>query len=303
MPSSFKNMTFGEYISSYKHLCESPLRYLNAYRNGISVMFKILKKKFPFTAVLKNGKEITIHNYYEAYLTSFGITDGYSINENILTISNDDVPTTKLDLENNNGDPYSVFFAKVYDFLPVKDKIIVDIGANIADSSIYFMHKGATKVIALEPFPKNYNTAKKNIELNNLTDNITLLQMGCSGTEGEMIINPHQEGAGSALDSVSSGVSVSLTTLDKLIHQYDIPDNSILKIDCEGCEVDVVLSSSKETLQKFTHIEIEYHYGYKNIKKKLTDCGFSVTTSPPLFLRNRQSDKSMYFGYLYAKRI
>ena len=38
-------------------------------------MFNILKKKFPFTAVLKNGKEITIHNYYEAYLTSFGITE------------------------------------------------------------------------------------------------------------------------------------------------------------------------------------------------------------------------------------
>ena len=77
--------------------------------------------------------------------------------------------------------------------------------------------------------------------------------------EGEMIINPHQEGAGSALDSVSSGINVSLTTLDKLIHQYDIPDNSVLKIDCEGCEVDVILSSNKETLQKFTHIEIEYH--------------------------------------------
>ena len=88
-------------------------------------MFKILKKKFPFTAVLKNGKEITIHNYYEAYLTSFGITDGYSINENILTISNDDVPTTKLDLENNKGDQHAVFFANVYDFLPVKDIIII----------------------------------------------------------------------------------------------------------------------------------------------------------------------------------
>ena len=252
-------MRFREYLSSYKHLFESPLRYIHAYRNAIPLMMHIVRNKFPFQAILKNGKKIIVHNYYEAYLASFGIMEGYSINGNIITISNDGLPETKLDLENNNGDPYAVFFAKVYDFLPVRDKVIIDIGANIGDSSIYFVHKGAKKVIALEPFPKNYNTAKKNIELNNLTDKITLLQMGCSGTEGEMIINPHQEGPGSALDSVSSGINVSLTTLDKLIHQYDIPDNSVLKIDCEGCEVDVILSSNKETLQKFTHIEIEYH--------------------------------------------
>ena len=296
-------MRFREYLSSYKHLFESPLRYIHAYRNAIPLMMHIVRNKFPFQAILKNGKKIIVHNYYEAYLASFGIMEGYSINGNIITISNDGLPETKLDLENNNGDPYAVFFAKVYDFLPVRDKVIIDIGANIGDSSIYFVHKGAKKVIALEPFPKNYNTAKKNIELNNLTNKISLLPIGCSGTKGEITINPKQEGAGSALDSVYSGIKVHLTTLDELIHEHNVPDDSVMKIDCEGCETDVILSSSKQTLRKFTHIEIEYHYGYKDLKQKLDDCGFLVTISPPLFLRNRQSDKSMYFGYLYAKRI
>ena len=212
-------MRFREYLSSYKHLFESPLRYIHAYRNAIPLMMHIVRNKFPFQAILKNGKKIIVHNYYEAYLASFGIMEGYSINGNIITISNDGLPETKLDLENNNGDPYAVFFAKVYDFLPVRDKVIIDIGANIGDSSIYFVHKGAKKVIALEPFPKNYNTAKKNIELNNLTNKISLLPIGCSGTKGEITINPKQEGAGSALDSVSSGIKVPLTTLDELIHE------------------------------------------------------------------------------------
>jgi hypothetical protein len=76
-----------------------------------------------------------------------------------------------------------------------------------------------------------------------------------------------------------------------------------MKVDCEGCEIDVILSSDKKILKKFSQIEIEYHYGYKDLKYKLENCGFKVVTSPPLFLRNRQSNKSMYFGYLYATNI
>jgi predicted RNA methylase len=48
-----------------------------------------------------------------------------------------------------------------YRFLRVEGKIVIDIGVNIADSSIYFALKGADKVIAIEPFPRNYETAKK----------------------------------------------------------------------------------------------------------------------------------------------
>lgn len=302
MTSSFKNMTFMEYLNSYFHLLESPLRYIRAYRNGISVMIHIFQNKFPFQGILKNGETITIHNYYEAYLTSFGIMGGYSIQGNIVTISKKGLPEIQLDLANNNGDIHGIFFAEVYDFLPVKDKVVLDIGANIGDSAIYFALNGAKKVIALEPFPKNNKTARRNIELNNLSDKIIILSAGCSGTKGEITINPNQEGAGSALDSVDSGVKVPLKTLDGLITEYDIPDNSVMKIDCEGCETDVILSSNEKILRKFTHIEIEYHYGYKDLKQKLEDCGFSVTISPPLFLINRQANKLMHFGYLYAKR-
>jgi len=296
-------MTFTEYVKSYFHLLDSPLRYYGVYRNSFSVMINILRKRFPFQGILKNGKKITIHNYYEAYLTSFGIMDGYNIGGNIITISSKRLPKIKLDLENNNGDIHGVFFADAYDFLPVKDKIVLDIGANIGDSAIYFALNGAKKVIALEPFPKNNKTARKNIDSNNLSDRITLLSAGCSGEKGEITLDPNQEGAGSATRSVSFGVKVPLKTINELIEEYSIPEDSIMKIDCEGCEYDVILSSSEKILRKFTHIQVEYHYGYKNLKQKLENSGFFVTTSSPQFLRNRQSNKSMYFGYLYAKRI
>jgi FkbM family methyltransferase len=303
MGSILQNMTLAEYLKSYLHLLDSPLRYIRTYKNGLSVILHLLQNKFPFKGVLKNGEKISIHNYYEAYLASFNILHGYKIEGDLISLSTKDFPDVKLHLENNNGDVHGVFFEQVYDFLKVKDKIVLDIGANIGDSSIYFALKGAKKIIALEPFPKNNNTAKKNIELNHLSDKITLLSAGCSAKKGEISLDPNQEGAGSATDFVTDGVKIPLKTLEELIHEFKIPDDSIMKVDCEGCEIEVILSSDKKILGKFSQIEIEYHYGYKDLKNKLENCGFKVVTSPPLFLRNKQSNKSMYFGYLYATNI
>ena len=54
-----------------------------------------------------------------------------------------------------------IFYSDVYSSLTVKDKFVIDIGSNVGDSSIYFVMKGAQKVIAVEPFPKNFNLAEK----------------------------------------------------------------------------------------------------------------------------------------------
>ncbi len=51
---------------------------------------------------------------------------------------------------------------------------------------------------------------------------------------------------------------------------------------------------------------IEYHFGYKNIKKKLESCGFSVTHSKPIPVKqpteNYWKKSYMYAGYIFAKR-
>jgi ribosomal protein L11 methylase PrmA len=87
----------------------------------------------------------------------------------------------------NNGDIWSIFIQGDYKALPVKNRIVIDIGANIADSSIYFALDGAERTIALEPFMGNYEVAKKNVEKNNLAKTITLLLAGSGGTT--IIIN------------------------------------------------------------------------------------------------------------------
>ena len=47
-----------------------------------------------------------------------------------------------------------------YNFLmPIKGNTVIDIGANIADSSAWFAVNGASKVIAFEPYKWSYKMA------------------------------------------------------------------------------------------------------------------------------------------------
>jgi len=74
------------------------------------------------------------------------------------------------------------FIDEQFKNLDVKGKDVVDIGANIGDSAIYFALKGAKHVYAFEPYHYSYEIAKRNIKLNNLEDRITLLSKGCGKT-------------------------------------------------------------------------------------------------------------------------
>ena len=301
MLNEMNNMTFSQYVKSYFHLTNSFNRYRKTYKNYLSVMRNLMKKNFPIHATLRNGTKIVLENYYQTYLTSFGIMDGYKIQNNTITIFKKNSSDIEIDLGNDNGDVYAVFFEEVYDFLPVNNEIVIDIGANIGDSSIYFARKGAKKVIAIEPLPQNFQLAKKNIELNNFTDKIELRLSGCSDNQGFLIVDENKDGAGSNLEKSTNGTKIPLITLSDLISKYEI-STAVLKLDCEGCEYDSILTADKSTLSKFTHIQIEYHYGYKNLKNKLENCGFTVTVTDPYYIKNKQAGKSMFYGYLYAKR-
>jgi FkbM family methyltransferase len=262
----------------------------------------IKKQQFPINAVLKNGEKKVLKNYYEAYLTSFEITNNYRIDGTIISIFKPNLSKINIDIGNNNGDIYAVFFEEIYQFLPVKDQVIVDIGANIGDSSIYFAIRGAKKVIALEPLPKNHSLAEKNIKNNNLENKIELFLSGCSNSNSHIFIDPQKEGAGTSINHSEQKLEVPLKTLKTILNENNF-EPTLLKLDCEGCEYDIILSSSDETLKKFSHIQIEYHYGYKNLKRKLELCGFNVSVTEPNFIRNQQAGKNMFFGYIFAKRL
>jgi len=157
------------------------------------------------------------------------------------------------------GTIIEVFEEDYYKFLNVQNKSVLDIGAFIGDSSIYFILKGAKKVYAIEPHPNAYKEMIENIKLNNMEDKISPINMGISYNSDYVIINIKDTPLviSKFFNSNNTGIKVPAGKLSDIIEKYNI-DAQVLKMDCEGCEYDIILKDY-DTIKEFDEIGFEYH--------------------------------------------
>jgi len=77
-----------------------------------------------------------------------------------------------------------------------------------------------------------------------------------------------------------------------------------VKLDREGCEYDLILNASDEALQAFDQIIMEYHYGYRNLVKRLRQARFKVKYSLPKYSHDIEAEnKNMHVGFMFATCI
>ena len=81
---------------------------------------------------------------------------------------------------------YEIFNGKAYEGVEVSGKEVVDIGANVGDSAIYFALNGAKKVVGVEPLPSVYAQALENIKLNHLEDKIVMINAALGSKKGSI---------------------------------------------------------------------------------------------------------------------
>ena len=192
------NISFFECIKSWLHFLKRyplyPLALTSFYRsydNYISITVCFWKRRYPIKATLRNGKTVTIKNertlkFLWHTIPEDGILHGlgYDIRldtEKEISTIRSCSKNSEISLHDsiNNGDVFEIFLKSQYGILPVNDAIVIDVGANIGDSSIYFALQGAKRIIAVEPFPRNYVIAKENVKLNNLSKKINVVLAGC----------------------------------------------------------------------------------------------------------------------------
>ena len=226
-------------------------------------------KKFPFVAELKDGRSLDIPNHNFAWIVSFGLDVKYDKKLEILYLNFRDHGLKFLGTE-INGELPEVFGQEDYANLNYKDETVVDIGANIGDSSIYFAVMGAKRVIAIEPFPSSYSLLKRNISLNEMQSIIVPMNAAIGQNDGFVKLDSKiNTTTGLGISNYNTGELVRIISLDKLVKEFDIQE-SILKMDCEGCEYEIFNFTAAETLAQFKGLIIEYHSGvgelYNNIK-------------------------------------
>jgi FkbM family methyltransferase len=129
---------------------------------------------------------------------------------------------------------------------------LFDVGANIGIYSLYYGRIGHydSKVIAIEPFKKNFARLCENIKLNRL-DNIHPLNMAVDKEWNIRFLNPVSEETGSSGHQLSDEKGekcfvVSIDTIYDMAKTFFFPINYI-KIDTDGNEYDII-QGAKETL-------------------------------------------------------
>jgi len=161
------------------------------------------------------------------------------------------------------GTVLEVFDGRVYEKLDVSNRVVVDVGAYIGDTSIYFALRGAKKVIAVEPHPAAYRELLENIRLNNLESVVIPINAALSTKPGVICIeNVGVEETARAYHKQHGqgpcALTVQAITLSEILSKYADSDDVVLKMDCEGCEYDVILSDY-DHVRMFKEIILEYH--------------------------------------------
>ena len=171
-----------------------------------------------------------------------------------------------------------IFIQKAYrsDF---RDKVVLDIGASNGDSSIWFALCGAKRVIALEPYPESYRLAVENVRMNRLEGRITMLNIALSSVKSKADFavssnNPNANALAPTEHVVKSihiifdgSITIETITTPQLISDYSISRVDCLKLDCEGCEYDVLRNLADDVWPLINEIVLEYHNGLSDIGK------------------------------------
>jgi FkbM family methyltransferase len=145
--------------------------------------------------------------------------------------------------------------------------IFVDVGANCGLTSYFAYQRGAKRIIAFEPSPKE----SKSYLMNNIP-NSTLYQFAISDSVGFKNLNTVWSKENNLQDDKYIKKDESLTycvTLDYLFDQNLFEKIDFLKVDVEGHEYNVFRGISDDNLCKVKNISVEIHGRHINDDPKL----------------------------------
>lgn len=176
-------------------------------------------------------------------------------------------------------------------------RVVLDVGANIGDSSVAFAARGA-RVHAFEPLLMLQPYLRENIALNGLEHLISLHPVGLSG-RGEtvkVLVNVSGTAAATAFGGADRGDAVEqelpLVAALPYLKRHGITHADWLKLDCEGCEYELLADATLLDYLRPARIVMEYHRGGDELQAMLEDHGYRV----------ERPEREHRVGYLYAAR-
>ena len=209
---------------------------------------------------------------FARYLNRFGVVQGskifysnYLANKDLTSINIPGLPH-KVYLRKGTSDARcfnQVFLEQDYDFeIDFRPQFIIDCGANIGLSSLFFQKKyPGAQIIAVEPEKSNFEMLQMNTKsysniecLNygiwNRNVNLKITEQSKEKDKWGFTVTETQEEGNGAIKAI---------TISEIMKRYGKNEIDILKMDIEGSELEVFSSNYEDWLPKTKIIMMELH--------------------------------------------
>lgn len=153
-----------------------------------------------------------------------------------------------------------------FDFAP---RTVLDLGANIGLSAVWFARTYGSTVLSVEPLAENVALAKRNVALNRVSVEVVEAAVGASDRTGRFDPGPGANLGRLADAGRSVGVLSPATLLDRLGHV------DLVKMDIEGGEAAALADPS--WLSGCDSLIVEFHparVDYEHLVDAIVGCGF-----------------------------
>ena len=199
------------------------------------------------------------------------------------------------EIDQEAGQFREIFVEQPYYWLYKKIKpntTVIDIGANIGDTAIYFaMNNNVKEVIAIEPLPANYDHLIKLIEKSPLKNKIKCIKGAVTSKKIEKLIDSRITSTSKNFERLkfNTGEKIDSYTLNEILFGLK---NVVIKSDCEGAEKSIF---NNIKLNEVYAMQIEYHNCKNLLKNILEKYGYEIKVS------ENKSNIYKEIGYIYAK--
>lgn len=162
-----------------------------------------------------------------------------------------------------------------------KGDTVLDVGANFGFFALYALENGANKIYCVEPFPqafenvvslsKDFNIVPINKAVSSKPEDLYMsISPDCSATNCLSDYNDIFNNAGEKLLVKTININDLIESTDSYI--------DLLKVDCEGSELDIFESIKPENLNRIGKMVIETHSDYIDsyIRNFLTENNFEI---------------------------
>ncbi len=136
-----------------------------------------------------------------------------------------------------------------------KGDVVLDCGAHVGTFTHFALARGAGKVIAIEPSPRNVECLRRNFSKEIAEGRVVVYPKGVWNKDDVLVLE--QVGENSAADTVvmhqpgaHKGNEVPLTTIDKLVAELGLERVDFIKMDIEGAEAPA-LEGAAATLKRW----------------------------------------------------